>query len=153
MSDQIDNVAKSAEQEARQHAAASTAAKSREWASLLTLKAPDQPFAAVILLMLALTFGGWYVWRATSPPGLIDIDNTEPAGSKLVVNVNTAEPAELMLLPEIGRVLADLIVEERLANGLFRNASEFGARIKGIGKVKLAKIAPHLEGWTDETKK
>lgn len=120
------------------------------WSNLLVLKPTDQAFAGVVLLLAAIGFGGWYIWQATSSPGLIELDRTEPAVSKLVVNVNTADAAELMLLPEIGKTMAVRIIEERLANGLFRNAAEFGLRIKGIGKKTLPKLTPFLDGWTEE---
>jgi DNA uptake protein ComE-like DNA-binding protein len=120
-----------------------------EWLRLLVLKPADQKVTAAFLIFVALCFGGWYVWRATSAPGLIELDRTEPTTSKLVVNINTAEPAELMLLPEIGKTTSVKIVEER-KKGLFRNAKEFGARIKGIGPKTLPKVTPYLEGWTDE---
>jgi competence protein ComEA len=138
-------------QVARQHATPASPTTTRDWTHLLVLRPDNQPFAAVALLCCALAFGGWYVWRTTTSPGLVDLDRTEPANSKLVVNVNTAEAAELMLLPEVGPKIANLIVKEREANGAFPNAKSFGLRIKGIGPKTLPKIVPFLEGWTDET--
>lgn len=117
---------------------------------MLALQSDDQPFAAAVLLIVALMIGGWYLWQATTTPGLIELERTEPSTSKLVVNVNTADEAELMLLPEIGKTTAAKIVEERVANGPFRDAAEFGKRIRGIGPKTLPKVAPYLEGWTAE---
>lgn len=134
----------------RQQSAAPQLLRSREWPALLALRPGDQPIAAAVLLGAALAFGGWYLWRATTSPGLIELERTEPVSSKLVVNVNTAEAAELMLLPEIGKIMAAKIVEERLANGPFRHPKEFGLRIKGIGPKTLPKVTPFLEGWTAE---
>lgn len=134
----------------RQQATASQRGGTREWPRLLALRPEDQRFPAVVLLVVALSFGGWYVWRATTAPGLVELDRTPPTTSKLLVNINTAEAAELMLLPEIGKTTSVKIVEERLANGPFRNATEFGLRIKGIGAKTLPKITPFLEGWTEE---
>jgi DNA uptake protein ComE-like DNA-binding protein len=134
----------------RQHPAAPLAGTSRDWPRLLALKPADQPWAASALLLVSLAFGGWYLWRATTTPGLVELEHSEPTVSKLVVNVNTAEAAELMLLPEVGKTTAAKIVEERLANGPFRSATEFGLRIKGIGPKTLPKVTPFLEGWTEE---
>ncbi len=134
----------------RQHDAVPPTGTSREWPRLLALRSADQPLAAAVLLVIALAFGGWYLWQATTTPGLVELDRTEPSASKLVVNVNTAEAAELMLLPEIGKTTAAKIVEERLANGPFRDATEFGERIRGIGPKTLPKVTPYLEGWTEE---
>jgi len=150
MSDPATNDANIPEKRPRQHAAVPLPGKSWEWPRLLTLRPADQSIAAMVLLLTTLGFGGWYIWRATTSPGLIDIDRTEPVVSKLVVNVNTADAAELMLLPSIGKVLASHIVEERLANGLFRNPAQFDNRIDGIGPLTLSKVVPFLEGWTEE---
>lgn len=140
------------EEYARQQMARGSSVKPQEWPKLLFLRTDNQQFAAAVLLCISLAFGGWYIWRATSSPGLIDIDRTEPTNSKLVVNVNTAVAAELMLLPEIGIKMAHLIVKERDA-GPYRNAEDFGRRIKGIGPKTLPKIVPYLEGWTNEPQK
>jgi len=135
----------------RQQPSPGSLSPGREWLRLLVLAPADQTFPAVLLLVIALGFGGWYTWRATTVPGVIELDHTEPTTSKLVVNINTAAAAELMLLPEIGKTTSVKIVEERLANGPFRNSKEFGARIKGIGPKTLPKVTPFLEGWTEDT--
>ena len=153
MSDETKNDNQTAANSPRKQIAASHAGMSRAWPRLLALQPADQPLAVVVLLMMALGFGGWYLWQATTSPGLVELDRTEPSTSKLVVNVNTAEAAELMLLPEIGKTTAARIVEERLANGPFRHAAEFGLRIKGIGPKTLPKVTPYLEGWTEEPQK
>jgi hypothetical protein len=138
------------EREQRQQAWPAVSAKTREWSDLLILRRDNQAVVALCLFLIALGFGGWYLWRSTTVPGLIELDRSEPANSKLVVNVNTADAAELMLLPEVGIKMAHLIVEDRLANGPFRDAEEFGLRIKGIGARTLPKMTPYLEGWTNE---
>lgn len=137
----------------RQQAATAASAARLGWIELLVLRPRNQPIAAVILLCFTLGLGGWYLWRATTVPGLVELDRSEPTTSKLVVNINTAEAAELMLLPEIGKTTSYKIIEERETNGDFRNPLEFGARIKGIGPKTLPKVTPFLEGWTDEPKK
>lgn len=149
MSDELTN---DTDEGPRQHDAVTTLVKSREWSNLLALRSTDQPVTAVLVLIFALGFGGWYVWRLTTSPNLIELDQTEPVSSKLVVNVNTAAAAELMLLPEIGPRLSDLIITERQDHGPFRNAEDFRVRVRGIGPKTLPKLVPYLEGWTNVPK-
>ncbi len=60
-----------------------------------------------------------------------------------VVNINTAGPDQLQLLPRIGPALADRIIEFREANGLFGSVDELVA-VKGIGESSLARLAPYV---------
>jgi hypothetical protein len=150
MSYENQNTSNNAAEYPRKQAAASQSWLTRGWGRLLAVESTDQPFAAAVLLFVALSLGGWYLWQSTTSPGLMELERTEPSTSKLVVNVNSADEAELMLLPEIGKTTAAKIVEERLANGPFRDAAEFGKRIRGIGPKTLPKVVPFLEGWTEE---
>lgn len=68
----------------------------------------------------------------------------EPAPSGAAVqwiDINTAESAELQLLPGIGPVLAQRIVDDRAANGRFLSLNDL-KRVKGIGDKTAAKLAP-----------
>ena len=56
-----------------------------------------------------------------------------------VVNINTANAAELTLLPGIGESKASAIVSARKARGGFRTVDDLLA-VKGIGEVALEKI-------------
>ena len=76
------------------------------------------------------------------PPGLGKTTLAQIVARELGVNFRSTS----------GPVIAKAIIEDREVKGLFQNAKEFGSRINGIGKGKLAKIAPHLECWTDESK-
>ncbi len=57
------------------------------------------------------------------------------------INVNTASAAELDLLPGIGPVYAQRIVEERAANGVFTSVDDL-QRVRGIGPKTAAKLEP-----------
>jgi competence protein ComEA len=48
-----------------------------------------------------------------------------------------------MTLPGIGPVLAGRIVEDRTANGPYRQAADL-LRVKGIGPATLARLRPRL---------
>lgn len=64
------------------------------------------------------------------------------------LDVNQATLGELVHLPGIGPALAERILADRAENGPFRNLDDLG-RIRGIGAVKLADIAPYLV-WPNE---
>jgi len=55
------------------------------------------------------------------------------------VNINTAGKKELVLIPHIGPVTADRILEYRDKNNGFREKSEI-LKVKGIGEITFKKI-------------
>jgi len=57
------------------------------------------------------------------------------------IDLNAAGSAELQLLPGIGPVLAQRIVDDRAANGRFGSLNDL-QRVKGIGEKTAAKLAP-----------
>ncbi|MEZ6241798.1 MAG: ComEA family DNA-binding protein [Phycisphaerales bacterium] len=59
------------------------------------------------------------------------------------INVNTAPVAELDLLPGIGPVIAQRIVDEREANGPFKNLQDL-QRVRGIGPKTIEKLGDHV---------
>ena len=66
-------------------------------------------------------------------PSVLPAPTATPIGGALV-NINTASRPELTELPRIGEVLADRIVEYRLANGPFLRTDHLMA-VRGIGPV------------------
>lgn len=56
------------------------------------------------------------------------------------VNVNAAEPQELMALPGIGQKTAENIVAHRKSFGPFKKSEDL-LKVKGIGEKNLKKIA------------
>jgi comEA protein len=59
-----------------------------------------------------------------------------------VVNVNTATPEQLELLPGIGPARAKAIVEYRTAHGPFKRVDELVA-VSGVGPVAFDRIRKH----------
>jgi|GEM_PF-3335920 len=67
----------------------------------------------------------------------------QPRSAVQPIRINLADASELQLLPGIGPVLAQRIVDDRSANGPFRNAADL-QRVKGIGEKTSAKLAPMI---------
>lgn len=110
--------------------------------------------AVSILLLITCIFtafvGGFFAGRslnrtpvriyqataaATEPASEADTSPTAPP----IVNINTADQAELESLPGIGPVLARRIIGYREENGPFRAPEEL-TKVTGIGAATLAEI-------------
>lgn len=99
-------------------------------------------FAAMLII---LSLSGAAI--AAEPAG----ESTSKAG---VVNINTAEAAQLALLPRVGPKAAERIIEYRKANGGFRKATDL-MQVKGIGDKTFELLSPYIavEGKTTLTTK
>jgi len=60
-----------------------------------------------------------------------------------VVNVNTATVEQLELLPGVGTVRAQAIVDYRKEHGAFEKVEDLVA-VKGIGLTALERLRPHV---------
>jgi competence protein ComEA len=69
------------------------------------------------------------------------VEGSQPAAG--VVNINTASPEQLQLLPRVGPALAGRIIEFRETNGPFRSVDEIVA-VKGIGESSFEKLEPFI---------
>ena len=74
-----------------------------------------------------------------------------PAG---VVNINTADVAQLSLLPRIGAKVAQRIIDYRKEHGAFAKTSDL-MQVKGIGDKTFQNLSPYLsvDGKTTLTAK
>lgn len=69
-----------------------------------------------------------------SPDSTVD-----PAYVAFPLNINVSTKEDLMLLPGIGQVLAQRIVDYRIANGLFSSVEEL-TQVPGISQSLVEKI-------------
>jgi competence ComEA-like helix-hairpin-helix protein len=72
-----------------------------------------------------------------------------PEGKKL--NINLAYPADLELLPGVGKVTAERIIEYRERNNGFRNIEDL-MNVKGIGQKKFDRIKGYITVADDDGK-
>lgn len=105
----------------------------RDWT-----RGPAKYAALAVLVLLAL---GGLVWSLTARRPL---DENTPAAALPArkVNVNTADAAELQLLPGIGPALAKRFVTER-GRQPFENLEDL-QRVKGVGPRTSQDIAPFI---------
>jgi competence protein ComEA len=74
-----------------------------------------------------------------------------PAG---VVNINTADSAQLALLPRVGVKAAQRIIDYRKEHGAFKKTSDL-MQVKGFGEKTFERLNPYLttSGSTTLTEK
>lgn len=100
---------------------------------------------AVVVAVLAV----WWVVAGGMSGHLIEIDRAGPVPYSFMVDVNSADWPELAQLPDIGETLARRIVETRNARGGFRSQEDL-LEVRGIGRITLSRIAPHLLPLPDD---
>jgi competence protein ComEA len=60
-----------------------------------------------------------------------------------VVNINTADVAQLTLLPRVGETVAHRIIEFRDENGEFKSPEDL-LLVRGVGEKTFELMAPHV---------
>ena len=78
-----------------------------------------------------------------------DAEPANASSAQQVVNINTADVAQLTLLPRVGEKAAQRIVDYRKEHGPFRKATDL-MQVKGIGAKTFERLSPYiaLEGKT-----
>ncbi|HOW44378.1 MAG TPA: helix-hairpin-helix domain-containing protein [Candidatus Aminicenantes bacterium] len=77
-----------------------------------------------------------------STVSLAAADQPAPAGAgKQLVNINSADAAQLAKLPQIGAKMAQRILEYRKNSGGFKRVQDL-LKVKGIGEKLFAKLQP-----------
>ena len=79
---------------------------------------------------------------AMAAVSLAAVDQPSPAGAgKQLVNINSADAAQLAKLPQIGAKMAQRIMEYRKSIGGFKRVQDL-LKVKGIGEKVFAKLQP-----------
>lgn len=76
-----------------------------------------------------------------APQAVAGVLGIAPSSAGGLVNLNTADAVAFDLLPGVGPVLAQRIVQWRTANGPFRSVDELG-EVSGIGDTILSQLRP-----------
>jgi competence protein ComEA len=81
-------------------------------------------------------------------------DDTTGGASAGVVNINTADAAQIALLPRIGLKAAQRVVDYRTQNGAFKKSTDL-MQVKGFGEKTFEGLREHVvvEGKTTVTEK
>ncbi len=78
---------------------------------------------------------------AIQVPAMSPVATVPPAKAISKVNLNRASADELQVLPGIGPVLAQRMVDWRKAHGRYRTVDDL-QEVKGIGKKRLEQLRP-----------
>ncbi len=73
-----------------------------------------------------------------------DESTTENKIEDKKININTADAEQLTLLPGIGEVIAQRIVDYRTENGPFQSVDDI-INVSGIGETKLEQLRPYAK--------
>lgn len=88
-----------------------------------------------LLVILALALAAAAPLAAADKPA-----NAQAGGAKLV-NINTADAAQLAQLPQVGAKMAQRILDYRKSSGGFKRVQDL-MKVKGIGEKVFAKLQP-----------
>ena len=82
---------------------------------------------------------------------MADSASAAPSG---VVNINTADAAQLSYLPRVGAKAAQRILDYRAQHGAFHKTSDL-MQVKGFGEKRFNQVSPYIavEGKTTLTSK
>jgi competence ComEA-like helix-hairpin-helix protein len=109
----------------------------------LVLWARHQPYIAGLLISCLIGMSVFFLHRSYINSGMIDIDKADPLNAEFMVNINSAQLGEIVVLPGVGKKLAQAIVDHRQSDGPFQTLD--GLRdVPGIGEKKFELLRPFL---------
>jgi len=103
----------------------------------------DQAAVAGLCVLGAIVIGIWLAAESGLRQRLIEVDRSKPNVARFQVDLNTAEPPELIQLPGVGDKLAQHIVHHRQMEGPFRDVEDL-LHVPGIGRKTLENLRPYL---------
>lgn len=102
-----------------------------------------EPLIAAVVLTCLLGMSAFFIQRAYVLDGLIKIDQSAPLDSQFLVDINHAELGEIVVLPGVGKKLAQAIIDFRQFNGKFKTLDGL-QEVPGIGEKKIESLLPYL---------
>ncbi|MFG0247860.1 MAG: ComEA family DNA-binding protein [Phycisphaeraceae bacterium JB051] len=101
---------------------------------------------AMIMVMLLMVLG---ILQATG--NTLDQRSIQPITTDFLININTDNAGNLMLLPGVGKVIANRIIEHRQQHGPFTSIQQLDD-ISGISHRTIARLEPFLLPLSDDLK-
>ena len=78
---------------------------------------------------------------ALATVSLAAVEKPAATGKDKLVNINTADAAQLATLPQVGAKMAQRILDYRKSSGGFKRVQDL-MKVKGIGEKVFAKLQP-----------
>jgi len=108
------------------------------------LRRAEQACAGCVLFISLLAIAISIFIQHHRGSGLIDLEDPHERDEiEFQVDLNTAEAAELRLLPGVGEKIAQRIIDSRTKDGRFQSVDDL-QRVRGIGPKTLERIKPYL---------
>ena len=102
---------------------------------------PQQQHALMTLTVIGLAT--LTIWLTFSRQRLVDFFHPPERIIRFSLDINSAPPTELSLLPGIGPTMASRIIETRQQRGPFKSVDDI-THVPGIGKITLQEMRPFI---------
>ena len=103
----------------------------------------DQPAIVGALIVCFGVLGGWFFMQKAESVAFGDVDRAVTREFAFQIDLNRAGANEIAVLPGVGKILAERIVDYRDRRGRIASVEEL-LEINGIGKKVLEKFRPYL---------
>ncbi len=108
--------------------------------ALVRMRGPGGP--ATILLVVGLLIG-LFAAIVMQVGRMLDRQSLTAQAVPEVIDLNEADAATLTLLPGVGPVMAQAIVDYRQTHGPFHDLEALG-NVRNVGPITMRKIAPYV---------